>query len=62
MTRPRYYIQKVWSDTYRAFRWVACDGDASTWNDTPVGGKNDISFADADDALTFCKYLNDQNP
>jgi len=53
MSRQRYYIMKAWSNQYSGMFWFVCDGD---------GYRSDVlskySFTSAEDALTFCGYLN----
>lgn len=54
MSRPRYHIDTRWSDKHREMRWCAIDGDTGI----PVGNPKDFSFYKAEDAMTFCSYLN----
>lgn len=53
MSRPRYYIIRGWSSKYHGMRWFACDGD-NVKNEVLIN----YSFSEANDALTFCDYLN----
>lgn len=53
MSRQRYYIARGWSHKHNGMVWFAFDGDNI---------RNDVlsnhSFTSAEDALTFCDYLN----
>jgi hypothetical protein len=53
MSRQRYYIAKGWSNKHHGMLWFAFDGD-ETRNDVLLK----YPFTSAEDALTFCDYLN----
>ena len=53
MSRQRYYIMKVWSSKHTQMLWVVYDGDEKR-NDKLMN----YFFTSAEDALTFCGYLN----
>jgi hypothetical protein len=57
MSRPRYYIDTRWSDQHREMRWCVIDGDTGN----PIGGRVEVSFYKAEDALTMCNFMNSQD-
>lgn len=60
MSRDRYAIARLFSKRLHAYRWVVLDNDFDRDSDDRCR-LSDYTFDTAEDAATFCRYLNERD-